>query len=86
VFLGAHRTSLPTATGPAAGRDRLLSSVVTILAALDTTPLAILAVASLVIGYGGIWALWHFVFSSRNEHDDDLDRARRRAAADPGDE
>jgi len=25
------------------------------------------------VGYGLTWALWHFVFSPRNEHDDDLD-------------
>jgi hypothetical protein len=30
----------------------------------------------LAIGYGGCFALWHFVFSPRNRHDDDLDRAR----------
>jgi hypothetical protein len=50
---------------------------VRVLATLNTTPVAILGVASLVIGYIGIWALWHFVFSPRNEHDDDLDRSRR---------
>ncbi len=81
VFLGAHGTSLPTRTGPAAGPDRLLSGALPVPAAADNTPLAILAVASLVLGYGGIWALWHFVFSPRNRHDDDIDRARR----DPGD-
>jgi hypothetical protein len=31
----------------------------------------------LAIGYGACFALWHFVFSPRNRHDDDLDRARR---------
>jgi hypothetical protein len=30
----------------------------------------------LAIGYGGCFALWHFVFSPRNRHDDDLDRSR----------
>jgi hypothetical protein len=30
----------------------------------------------LAIGYGGCFALWHFVFSPRNRHDDDLDRTR----------
>ena len=30
----------------------------------------------LAIGYGGCYALWHFVFSPRNSHDDDLDRSR----------
>jgi hypothetical protein len=30
----------------------------------------------LAIGYGSCWALWHFVFSPRNRHDDDLDRIR----------
>jgi hypothetical protein len=50
---------------------------VLVLATLNTTPVAILGVASLVVGYLGIWALWHFVFSPRNEHDDDVDRGRR---------
>jgi len=30
----------------------------------------------LAIGYGACYALWHFVFSPRNRHDDDLDRVR----------
>jgi hypothetical protein len=30
----------------------------------------------LAIGYGACWALWHFVFSPRNRHDDDVDRSR----------
>jgi hypothetical protein len=30
----------------------------------------------LAVGYGGCFALWHFVFSPRNRHDDDLDRTR----------
>jgi len=30
----------------------------------------------LAVGYGACWLLWHFVFSPRNEHDDDRDRAR----------
>ena len=30
----------------------------------------------LAIGYGACFALWHFVFSPRNRHDDDLDRTR----------
>jgi hypothetical protein len=28
------------------------------------------------IGYGACFALWHFVFSPRNRHDDDLDKTR----------
>jgi hypothetical protein len=32
--------------------------------------------AVLAIGYGAVYALWRFVFSPRNRHDDDLDRAR----------
>jgi hypothetical protein len=31
----------------------------------------------LAIGYGACFALWHFVFSPRNRHDDDVDRARK---------
>jgi hypothetical protein len=30
----------------------------------------------LAIGYGACFALWHFIFSPRNRHDDDLDRSR----------
>jgi len=30
----------------------------------------------LVIGYGACFALWHFVFSPRNRHDDDVDAGR----------
>jgi len=30
----------------------------------------------LALGYGSCFALWHFVFSPRNQHDDDLDRTR----------
>ena len=30
----------------------------------------------LAIGYGACFALWHFVFSARNRHDDDRDRPR----------
>ncbi|HEY1774601.1 MAG TPA: hypothetical protein VGG41_00450 [Solirubrobacteraceae bacterium] len=26
----------------------------------------------ITIGYGTVWGLWHFVFSERNRHDDDL--------------
>ena len=30
----------------------------------------------LAIGYGSCFARWHFIFSPRNRHDDDLDRSR----------
>jgi hypothetical protein len=30
----------------------------------------------LAIGYGACFALWRFVFSPRNRHDDDVDRSR----------
>jgi hypothetical protein len=56
---------------------------VPILAAVDTAPLAIAGIASIVLGYGGIWALWHYVFSPRNEHDDDRDRERSARAERP---
>jgi len=46
-------------------------------------PLAVSAVLEaiggflvLAIGYGTCFALWRFVFSPRNRHDDDLDRTR----------
>ncbi len=32
--------------------------------------------AVLAVGYGVCFALWHFIFSPRNRHDDDLDRTR----------
>jgi hypothetical protein len=32
--------------------------------------------AVLALGYGTCYALWRFVFSPRNRHDDDLDRTR----------
>jgi hypothetical protein len=55
-----------------------------ILAASAVLPLAVSAVLEAVggvlvlgIGYGACFALWHFVFSPRNRHDDDLDRARK---------
>jgi hypothetical protein len=37
---------------------------------------AIGGVLVLALGYGACFALWHFVFSPRNRHDDDLDRVR----------
>ena len=37
---------------------------------------AVGGLAVLAAGYGAVWALWHFVFSPRNHHDDDLDRTR----------
>jgi hypothetical protein len=48
-----------------------------VLATTNNTPLAILAIASLVVGYGGIYALWHFIFRPKRHHDDDIDRAGR---------
>jgi hypothetical protein len=48
-----------------------------VLATDNNTPLAILAIASLVVGYGGIYALWHFVFRPKRHHDDDIDRLAR---------
>jgi hypothetical protein len=42
--------------------------------------IAIVSVFSIAIGYVAIWALWHFIFSPRNEHDDMRDRARREHA------
>jgi len=30
----------------------------------------------LAAGYGSVFALWRYVFSPRNRHDDDLDRTR----------
>ena len=31
----------------------------------------------IVLGYGTVWGLWHFVFSPRNRHDDDQPPADR---------
>jgi len=57
-----------------------------VLAATNNTPLAIIAVASLVVGYGGIYALWHFIFRPKRRHDDDIDRLARDADPPPPDE
>ena len=48
-----------------------------LLASANTTELALVSAFSLAAGYGLLWALWHFIFSPRNEHDDDVDRAAR---------
>jgi hypothetical protein len=42
--------------------------------AVSTVLEAIGGFAVLAIGYGACFALWRFVFSPRNQHDDDLDR------------
>jgi len=36
----------------------------------------------LAVGYGTTWGLWHYVFSSRNRHDDDQD-LEQQAREDP---
>ena len=46
------------------------------LLAVSTGLEAVGGFAVLAIGYGTCFALWHFVFSPRNHHDDDLDRSR----------
>ena len=46
-------------------------------AGLGGTGIAIVSVFSIALGYVAIWALWHFIFSPRNEHDDARDRAAR---------
>jgi len=48
--------------------------------AANYTPISIISVISLVGGYGGLWLLWRLVFSSKQTHDDTIDRARRAAA------
>jgi hypothetical protein len=48
-----------------------------VMANVSSTGIAVVSVISLVTGYGLLWALWHFVFSPKRRHDDDLDRARR---------
>jgi hypothetical protein len=52
----------------------------TATAGLGGTGIAIISVFSIALGYVAIWALWHFIFSPRNEHDDMRDRARRKRA------
>ena len=42
----------------------------------STTAFGIFLAILMALGYVVIWALWHFVFSPRNRHDDDLDRMR----------
>jgi hypothetical protein len=51
---------------------------VTVLAT-NYLPISIISLASMIGGYGGLWLLWRYVFSSRASHDDDIDRARRAA-------
>jgi hypothetical protein len=48
-----------------------------VFAVLEAPPLAVSAVLEaiggflvLAVGYGACYALWHFVFSPRNRHDD----------------
>jgi hypothetical protein len=48
--------------------------------ATNYTPISIISVISLVVGYGGLWLLWRLVFSSKRTHDDTIDRANRAAA------
>lgn len=50
-------------------------------ALLNSTGIAVVSAVSLVFGYGLLWALWHYVFSPRNEHDDTRDRDARETAA-----
>jgi hypothetical protein len=52
----------------------------TATAGLGGTGIAIISVLSIALGYVAIWALWHFIFSPRNEHDDARDRAGRKRA------
>jgi hypothetical protein len=52
-------------------------------AGLGGTGIAIISVFSIALGYAAIWALWHFIFSPRNEHDDMRDKARRAGSGDP---
>jgi hypothetical protein len=47
-------------------------SVLAVSAALE----AVGGFLVLAVGYGACWLLWHFVFSPRNPHDDDLDQTR----------
>jgi hypothetical protein len=44
--------------------------------AVSTALQALAGFIVLALGYGACYALWHFVFSPRNHHDDDLDRSR----------
>jgi hypothetical protein len=46
-------------------------------AGVGSTGIAIVSVLSIGFGYALLWALWHFIFSPRNEHDDARDRSRR---------
>jgi hypothetical protein len=38
-------------------------------AGLGSTGVALVSVVSLAVGYGVLWALWHFIFSPRNDRD-----------------
>ncbi len=48
-----------------------------LLASANSSALVGLSAASLVLGYGLLWVMWHYVFSPKRSHDDDLDKARR---------
>lgn len=48
-----------------------------LLASANSGVLVGLSGASLVLGYGLLWAIWHYVFKPSRSHDDDLDRVRR---------
>ncbi|GAC1440201.1 MAG: hypothetical protein NVSMB51_19200 [Solirubrobacteraceae bacterium] len=48
-----------------------------LLASANSTGLAVVSAVSIVGGFALLAAMWHFIFSPRNRHDDDLDRAAR---------
>jgi hypothetical protein len=47
-------------------------------AGFGSAGIALVSAVSIAAGYGLLWALWHFIFSPRNEHDDarDVDAGR----------
>jgi len=48
-----------------------------LFASANATGLAAVSAFSIAAGFLLLWVMWHFIFSSRNEHDDTRDKARR---------
>jgi len=70
----------PLTAGPTGPAEVIHAAAVSVtgveLLAVSTALEAVGGFLVLAVGYGACFALWHFVFSPRNSHDDDLDRAR----------
>jgi hypothetical protein len=73
LHLGTHAASLPDSIVFAREGVRVRGvQLLAVSAVLEACG----GILVLGVGYGACFALWFFVFASRNRHDDDLDRAR----------